>query len=416
MIRKAYRLGKLGKSALLGAFALGIRALIQAAYLLFISRWLGAEGYGLFAGSVALAILGAPLANWGSTFLLTHHIAQNRSRSRAMWATALIQTGAIGGALSLIILSTSLFILQGQLLWQPMLLLAVSELILLPIAHVATSHCYALERSGASAVSICLIPTGRLGIMLTAIACNISGTPENAALTHFTGSLVGLLGAVMLVTRIDGLPDWKTRLSLWEATQQGSGYAISNAANNSYLEIDKVLILQFLGATIAGPYTAAFRISSMFILPISALISAVLPRLTAQHKENNQSKTYRATLIAGLSYSSISCIAMLICAPITPLLLGPGYEKTGYYLILLSPWPILFVLRQYFATKLTASNQQASRSITEIIALAVTTALNIILLPRIGEAASIFSLLATEAIASTILWRLSKRPQKTNRN
>lgn len=48
-----YRLGRLGKSTILSSAGLGIRALIQAAYLLLISRWLGAEGYGLFAGIVA---------------------------------------------------------------------------------------------------------------------------------------------------------------------------------------------------------------------------------------------------------------------------------------------------------------------------------------------------------------------------
>src|SRR3546814_17242400 len=65
MLRDSWRIGRLGQNTLLGTGGLAIRALIQAGYLLVLSRWLGASGYGLFAGSVAVAILGAPLAGWG---------------------------------------------------------------------------------------------------------------------------------------------------------------------------------------------------------------------------------------------------------------------------------------------------------------------------------------------------------------
>src|SRR3546814_6714540 len=89
MLRDSWRIGRLGQNTLLGTGGLAIRALIQAGYLLVLSRWLGASGYGLFAGSVAVAILGAPLAGWGGALLLTRHIAGNRAGSRGIWATVL---------------------------------------------------------------------------------------------------------------------------------------------------------------------------------------------------------------------------------------------------------------------------------------------------------------------------------------
>ena len=95
---------------------MGIRALIQAAYLLLISRWLGAEGYGLFAGIVAF-LVSPPLANWGSSLLLTQYIAQDKRHSRGMWATALVQSGIIGILLVTLLLSVTLLFLPQKLLF-----------------------------------------------------------------------------------------------------------------------------------------------------------------------------------------------------------------------------------------------------------------------------------------------------------
>lgn len=395
-----YRPGRLGRNTILGTAGLGGRAIVQAAYLLIVSRWLGAEGYGLFAGSVALVTLATPLANWGSALLLTEYVAQDRSRSRGMWATALVQTGVVGGILIIGMLALSALLLREQLPLGPMLLLAASELLLLPASHAASSQCSALERGGAAALSVCLVPLGRILAMLGAVACNLAATPELAALAHFSGTVLGLVAAIVLVAWVDGLPAWHARLPLREATRQGTAYAISNAAGTSYQEVDKTLMLQLLGAATVGPYTVAFRVASMFVLPVSALISATLPRLMARYGSEDQHRTYRAILLSALGYGLVAGAAILMAAPFVPQVFGPDYGEATAYLQLLAPWPVLFALRQCLAAKLTALYQQRMRSITEVAGLALVIALNLLFLPYAGATVAIWSLLATEATMS----------------
>lgn len=395
-----YQPGRLGRNTLLGTAGLGVRAVIQAAYLLIVSRWLGAEGYGLFAGSVALAVLGAPLANWGSSLLLTRCIAQDRSTSRAMWATALVQTGVFGSLLVLAVLAIAALLLQQRLPLAPMLLLALSELILLPAAHAATSQCHALEHGAASAVSMCLVPVGRTLAMLGAIGSGFAGTPAHAALAHFTGSALGLAAAVAVVATIDGWPAWRKRMPLRDATRQGTAYAVSNVAGTSYQDVDKVLMLQLLGAAVVGPYTVAFRVAGIFVLPVSALISATLPRLMAQHGSSDSSRTYRAVMLTALGYGFIAGVAILIFAPGIPHLFGADYRAATNYLMLLAPWPVLYALRQYLAVKLTATHRQRARSVTEVFGLILVIVLNFTLLPHLGGIASVWALLATEMAVS----------------
>lgn len=400
----SYRPGRLGRNAILGSAGLGFRAIVQAAYLLIVSRWLGAEGYGLFAGSVALVTLATPLANWGSALLLTEYVAQDRSRSRGMWATALVQTGVVGGTLAIGTLAISALLLREQLALGPLLLLAASELLLLPISHAASSQCSALERGGAAALSVGLIPLGRTSAMLGVVACNLAATPELASVAHFSGTVLGLAAAVILVTRVDGPPAWDARLPLREATRRGTAYAISNAAGTSYQEVDKTLILQLLGAAAVGPYTVAFRVTSMFALPVSALISATLPRLIAGHDSRDQQHTYSAMLFAALGYGLLAGAAILIAAPLLPRVFGTDYGEATAYLQMLAPWPALFALRQCIGAKLTATRQQQARTIIDVAGLLFLTILNLALIPLMGANASALALLATEvAVTLTFL-------------
>ncbi len=398
-----YRPGRLGRNTILGTTGLGGRAIVQAAYLLIVSRWLGAEGYGLFAGSVALVTLATPLANWGSALLLTEYVAQDRSRSRGMWATALVQTGVAGGVLTVGVLALSTLLLREQLPLGPLLLLAVSELLLLPASHAASSQCSALERGGAAALSVCLVPLGRTLAMLGVVASNLTATPELAALAHFSGTVLGFVAAIALVAWVDGLPSWHERLPLHTAIREGSTYAISSAAGTSYQEVDKTLMLQLLGAAVVGSYTVAFRITSMFVLPVAALISATLPRLIVGHGSREQHRTYRAMLLAAVGYGMLAGAAILVAAPFIPQVFGTDYSEATTYLQLLSPWPVLFALRQCMGARLTAAGQQHARSIIDVVGFLLVVLLNLIFLPVVGANSSALSLLATEIIMTIAL-------------
>ena len=398
-----YRPGRLGKNTILGSLGLGFRAMIQALYLVLVSRWLGAEGYGWFSGAVALVILGSPLASWGTTYLIPRYIARDRSNSRAMWATALVQTGIIGSLLSVGMLLIALLLPEQPLPWMVFFLLAAAELILLPATHAATSYFYALEHGFYSALSMCLVPLSRVLIILSLIIVGVQGTPENAVIGHFIGSVIGLTVALVLIMQLDGWPDWSERLNFWRATREGTSYALSNAASTSYQEIDKVLMLQILGASAVGTYTVAFRVSSIFALPIAALIGAFLPRMMMmREKKENISQIFRIMIFTALGYGFFAGLLILFFTPIIPILFGTEYSESKQLLILLSPWPFVFALRQTLASWFTANNIQNIRTIIDITGVAVIGILNSLMLSWLGEIGAAVSLITTEIFLITI--------------
>lgn len=411
-IRQFLRIGPLGRNALLGTTGLGVRAAIQAAYLVLLSRWLGAQGYGLFSGWVAIVMLVAPLSGWGIAFVLAQVVARDRATSRSLWSAALIQIVCTGSILAVVVTWIATFMPGESVGVVAVLLLGVAELIILPVAQAAASLCFALDLGVLAALAICLVPAGRLLIGLIFFLGPVSGTPSLAAFSHFCGSLVGGAVAVVALARLDGVPSWRERTSMRETLPRGSAYATGALVGQSYQEVDKALMLQLLGANVVGPYTAAFRVVSVFALPVSALVSAALPKLFAAYQRPGSPPVLKAIVTASAIYGLVAAVAVAFVAPLTPHIFGSGFSEATRYLFLLSPWPILFALHQCVAMGLTTSGHQQVRVLVEGAGLVLIVSLNLLLLRRIGATASILALLAGEALMALVCWWVLSRARR----
>ncbi|ULU25063.1 lipopolysaccharide biosynthesis protein [Dyella terrae] len=396
--------GRLGRNALLSTIGLAIRAVVQAGYLLVLSHWMGASGYGLFAGSVAAATLISPLSGWGIAVVLTQRVARTPSESKGAWAEAILQVLTTGTALVCLLMLGVSLVLPGHIDYPSMGLLALSELVALPLAQVATGLCIALDRGAAGAVCMCLVPVSRLLCVVAGLLLGVEGTPTHVARLHFGGSVIGALVAYGVIVSISGLPSWRRRLPMRATLRDGSRYAVGNLVSTSYLEVDKVLLLQMLGATVAGTYTAAFRVMSVFVLPVSALIGAALPRLFAQHGSPAGSRTLIIVTLSGLGYAVMAALLAVLVSPWMPRVFGASFEESSHYLLLLAPWTVLYALHQAAATGLTAFDRQMSRVCIEALGFVLIIVLNLLLDSRMGAAGAAWSLLATEVFMAGCCW------------
>lgn len=389
-------IGRLGQNAMLSMLGLGTRAVIQAGYLILLSRWMGPHDYGLFAGSVAVAIIIALVSGWGISYVVTQQVARDSTRSHALWATAIVQVLLSGMLLMGLLIAVSRFALVERLDMHSVLLLGFAELVALPLVQVATSLCLALDRGGAAAISMCLVPIFRLCSVISALAVGVSGTPEHVVFLHFVGSIAGMLVAIYLVKRVDGLPAWRDRLRARTATKHGTRYAVGSLVGTSYQEVDKVLLLQLLGPVVAGTYTAAFRVMSVFVLPVVALMSAALPRLFAAHRTLDGPALFRTVSRAAVGYGVIASIVAALVAPFIPFVFGHSYAASIKYLLMLSPWGLTFALHQSAAVGLTASGRHGARVLVESLGLVLALGLNLWLLQKMGAAGAALALFIAE--------------------
>lgn len=402
-------IGRLGQNTLLSTAGLSTRAVIQAGYLIVLSRWMGPHGYGLFAGSVAVAIIIALVSGWGVSYVLTQRVARDPASSRALWATAIVQVLLSGVLLIGVLILGSSVALVERVDIRSMLLLGFAELIALPLVQVVTGLCLALDRGATAAVSMCLIPAFRLFTMIVAVAAGVAGTPDHVAFLHFAGSVVGMLIAIYLVNRVDGAPAWPKRLPWRYVTAEGTRYAVGSLVGTSYQEVDKVLLLQILGATVVGTYTAAFRVMSVFVLPVTALMGAALPRLFAIHGTPSGSRMLKTITLAAVCYAAVATVAAALVAPLMPFVFGHAYAISTKYLLMLSPWALVFALHQSAAIGLTASDRQGARVMVESLGLALVIGMNLGLLRTMGVGASVLTLLTAEMFMACGCWLMMRR-------
>lgn len=405
------RLGTLGWNTIFGATGLGVRAVIQAAYLVLLSRWLGAAGYGLFAGSIAATMLLAPLAGWGATFLVTRRVAGRPEVSRAWWATAITQTAVTGALLTGVYVLAAARGGQDRLDAVSLLWLGLAELVALPTAQAGTALCFALDRGLPAALAICTVPAGRLLAAAVVILSGASVSAITMSQAHFIGSLAGLGCTVVLVARVDGWPAWRSRLGVSDGLRQGTPYAIASLFNLGYLEFDKVAMLRLLGAAVVGPYTAAFRVMMVFVLPISALINASLPRMFAEFHATGRSRTLRTLLVSAVACSILGSVVTVVLAPAMPWIFGHEFAAASGYVLAFAPWPLLYALHQCGVAALTAFDRQRYRVVIEGYGLLCVVVLNLALLPRLGAKASIVALLVAEAAMAIGCWLAMMRTQ-----
>jgi O-antigen/teichoic acid export membrane protein len=405
--------GRLGRSTIYTSMALALRAAMQAAYLILLSRWMGPADYGVFAGSVAAAVLLAPLSGWGMPYLLSDRVARSHASASWMWPSALVQTIVSGIALGAPVVLATLA-MRRSVGPSGMLLLVASELVAVPVMQAASTLLLAMERGAVGSVVICFSPIARLLLVVVFLATGGTLTPFAAVGLHFVGTIAGAATTMLVVRRIVGPASWRSRAPLFQTARSGTHYAVGSLVGSSYMEVDKLLLLQLVGAAPAGLYTTAFRVAAVFAIPVAALTNNALPRLFAADHPGAWRRVYKAVAIAGGCYGVAATIMAFGLAPAMPLIFGSAFLPASGYLLLLAPWPLLYALHQVAATGLTSRGRQGLRVAIETTGLLAVVVLDLLLLPRIGPKAAPWVLVATEAFLVIGCWTLLFRESATS--
>jgi O-antigen/teichoic acid export membrane protein len=307
---------------------LGLRLALQAGTLLLLASTLGADGFGLYAGLGAMAVLLGTLANFGTHLTLLRDVSR-ASLDADMALRVALGTTAFCGPILLIIyitLSLVLFPIPNNAYWV-VLCLGCAEVVFQPFLVVA-----AMERHGRGLVAgsqILLIHP--LLLRLLVILAVAWSAPQNPLLWYALGHLVAVilvLGIVVLRMPVA----WR-HPSQWQVACRShwgglSGYALMNVSANGVAELDKMLAARLLPFDAAGIYSAASRIVGSLVLPIMGMILSAMPRLFRDGLASGMYLQYWLFVVAGL-YGVLAAAVMTLIAPWVESVLGEAYAGIG---------------------------------------------------------------------------------------
>ena len=384
----------------------GSQLLIQSLAFVMISRVLGPEGVGAFAGAMALVFLMVPFAAWGSGHILIMHVARKPSSFPAYWGNALLIVLASGGVLTLLSVAIAGWFVPSLPL-RLVLTLAVAEFFFGKLSDMSAQVFRAFERMSGAAQQLLVEGLFRLIATAIFIAVAISPTPEGWAIWYLGATILESLIGVARVWRVFGRPRPEPAL-IWRNLGQGGLFSVNQASASIYNNIDKTMLARLAPLEATGIYATAYRIIDMAFIPVKSLVFATYPRFfKAGAKGIDGSLAFAWRLLpfsigAGLAIT----LGLYLVAPLMPYVFGPEYQAAVGAIRWLALIPLFRSLHNIAANTLTGAGRQGVRSIVQIGVAMLNVALNLWLIPRYSWQGAAYASLISDGALALVLWPL----------
>ena len=383
----------------------GLGLMLQAAYFVIIARTLGVAQYGEFVSMTALAAIVSPFVGLGMEILLLKNVAKNRSLFAAYWGNSLVVILVTGlGFISLLVLLSPL-LLPRSISPLALLLVAIGDLIFGSITNLAGRSFQAVDRLNISAqIGIFVMFTK----VLAAIAL-LQFFPQPNSLQwvslYSASSMISALFAAILVQRWLGSPTLELARIKSELTE-GLSFSVSNSAYTIYSDIDKTMLARLSTLAATGIYAAAYRLIDVAFIPVISIAGAAYADFFRKGKDGiGAALTFAKPLVAiTATYSTIAGVAMLVLAPIVPLILGDEYREVVAALRWLAPIPLFRAMQHFGGDILSGSGFQRWRSMLEAGIAIFNIAINLWLIPLYSWKGAAWASLTSDGLLMLLLW------------
>ena len=388
--------GRLARNTAWATFWQGVRLALQFAYLVLVARALGAEGYGLFSGVVALAASLSPLVGLGFGVILVKEVSRTPDAFPCYWAKA-IKVVALSGpimAAGVLLLAYMLLAIEGN--WSVVILIAGAELVAMPFVAVASLAYQAHEQLSKTMLNHVQMNLARLtAIVIMLVAGRNSMLEFAAAYFGATAFAAGL--SLIQVQRTFGAPDWHAGPVAPHA-REGGGYSLSMVITSAHAEIDKALLLRISDTAATGIYSVASRLISAASIPLITYVLALTPRLFRAGNSGVNGgmqaawKLFPPILLYGIPVGAVA----YAFAGVLPIVFGEGFAASVPLVRMLAALPLLVGISTFLLCILTCSGAQRVRVSLEFVALVFNIGLNAFLIPVLGAVGTVWAVLISQ--------------------
>ena len=393
----------LAKNTLWMSAGQGLRLIVQAAFFTVIARSLGTGNYGAFVGVAAFVGIASPFGSLGSGNILIRDVARDPQVFRSAWGRALLQTVLFGSFLCAVICLSSKVALPHTISLRMVLLIALSDIIGLNLALLAAYAFQAFEfLSWTSAIYISMSVSRLIAALLlvwlhphpSALQWTYAYAGSTAALVIFT---------VLLASARLGRPKFSLRPSKGDL-RQGLYFASGASASTIYNDLDKTMLARLGSLDATGIYGAAYRIIEVSFTPVLALLQAAYPNFFRVGVQGiHASLVYaKPLLLRALLFASVTCCALILFAPVIPMVLGAQYVPAITAVRLLSFILPLRSMHSFFSDVLTSTGRQGLRTLIQIAVALVNALLNLWIIPTYSWRGAAYTSIASDGLLAVL--------------
>ena len=379
---------------------------LQGAYFLILARVLGVDGFGAFAGVVALAALAAPYASLGALNLLVKHVSTGSRSALVQFSNGVLVTLGVGGALTVLLVVAAPAVAPLGVLAGTVALIAAADIVAANLIMIAGALGQARERlmsdrplpdtaqrrsagrpaRGAGADRRGRPDRGRRQLRRFRRCCSRAASPwRSSAGWAASGPSSG-----------PSRPRWR----------EGLLFAVSQSSQNVYNDIDKTMLARLDSLGSAGIFAAAFRIVDFAFVPMRAALAAAYPRFFTHGEAGLRSalRVTRKIAAPGLAYSVVVGGVLLLGLNAIPVVLGAEYSPSVGAVQLLAVLPLLRWVHYLAADSLTGAGRQGARTACQVGVAVANVGLNFWLIPAYSWTGAAVSTLVCDGLLGVGLW------------
>jgi O-antigen/teichoic acid export membrane protein len=413
---------RVSRSATFALLAQLVGGVLTAILTIFLGRALSAGQFGAFTFALSVITIFTLLVDLGIGSATGRFIAERRDQPSA--AAAVFRTALRLKLITGIPATVALLVLAGPIcstfgaqdaVWA----LRGSAIALLAqtLFNLVTGAFIALGKLRYNVVLATIESVAEVSATFPLVL--IGGTAAAAAFGRAIGFTVGLTAGLVLVRRTIATRRMRDRIEGSEhsvvSPRRILGYAgpllLVDAAFRVFVSIDVLLIAAIVGgsARIAA-FGLPMRLTVFFEYPAAAVASAVAPRLTRGHSEDE-------VKLLAQSMRYLVIVQMLFTVPlliwpeaIMHLLFGEKYAEAPEVLRALAPFVLLSGIAQLTTLTVNYLGEAWRRVPIAILMLTVNVVIDVLLLPRIGIVAGAIGTSAAYALwVPAHVWILRKR-------
>lgn len=390
------------------------RLLLQVAYFIIVARVLGVSNFGLFSGILGLVSVLVPFSSMGSGLILIKHVSRNPETFPLYWGTAISVTLLVGAVLCLAITGLGTIIYSPLEAIMIILPVAIGELFGVRFTELSGQAFQAHQRLSRTSSLWVLLSFFRLVAALLLLIMPVEKPLQMWALIYMLSGL--LAGACSIIWVHKELGRGKLGLTGMRGEwRNGFYFSVSTSASGAYNDLDKTMLSRLSTDTIAGAYSAAYRVVDAIYIPIRAIVASSYPRFFQVGKNGLKTVMNYAFRLMPLTIvvSVIAWGGMVLIAPILPDLLGQEYSLTPIIAVWLGPILIFRTIHNLLANTLTGADFQGLRSAIQVGIALFNLGLNLLWIPIYGWKGALWSSLLSDGglaflLFFLILW-LNKR-------
>ncbi|PPL15761.1 oligosaccharide flippase family protein [Microterricola pindariensis] len=374
---------------------------LQGVYFVLLARALGASSYGIFAGALAVVVIFATFSGIGSGNVLVMSVSRARGEFGGRYGTA--WTYVFASAAPLAGLVVLLSVPSGGVFLATVVPLLLSELVFGRFLDLGFQSFQAHDRLRGTAV-LTMAAGGSRMVLAAAFLALGGSSPVVWAWSYAALNFCLALIATTICWRLFGRPT-HNRAYLTSTWRIGFFFALGMSSRTVYTDADKFLLNVFRFDDAAGVYSAGSKLITMAFSPVQALVYSANTRLFRAGKSGRRAvwKILRKLLVPVGGYAVVAMVALILGAPLVPLILGDDFTETAELLPWLSVILLFQTVHYVFGDALMGLGKQGVRSVSQAVVAVLSVALNLWLIPLAGLQAVVPIAIGASALLAILM-------------